>query len=266
MTSALVPFASSVETIDRRSTPHHQPPTIHAICLDIDDTLIDFSGSARMALATLIGRDDMWPAWQRITDEHSARVVSGELSYDAMRRARTKAFLADLGTPLDDDTVAVLEDRRLAQMRGAWRLFPDAAPCLDWLQTAGFKIAAVTNASGPHQRARLAHVGLARYFDAVVSAGELGSAKPAAAIFHAACAALEVSPAYAVHIGDRLDLDATAAHAAGLHGVWLDRAATGVPAPDVTVIETLADLPELLVSEYRTPMMTSASGVPQPRS
>ncbi len=274
MTSALVPFPSTSITPGRGvSNPRHEPPTIHAICLDIDDTLIDFTGSARTALSVLVGRDDMWPAWQRITDRHSAMVVAGELDYDSMRRARTKAFLADLGTDLDDDAVAVLEDRRLAQMSRAWQLFPDAVPCLDWLRAAGFKIAAVTNASGPHQRARLERVGLARFFDAVVSAGDHGVAKPDPAIFHAACAQLDVPPAQTVHIGDRLDLDAIGARDAGLHGVWLDRAPrTGRTTPGATpdaggvaVVDTLADLPALLVSEYRTPTVTSTSRVPGPR-
>ncbi|SDC62985.1 HAD family hydrolase [Actinokineospora iranica] len=269
MTSALVPFPSPTTT-PRQGVPNpsHEPPAIHAICLDIDDTLIDFTGSARMALSILIGRDDMWPAWQRITDEHSAMVVSGELDYDSMRRARTKAFLADLGALIDDETVAVLEDRRLAQMSQAWRLFPDAVPCLDWLRAAGFKIAAVTNASGPHQRTRLAGLGLSRFFDAVISAGELGAAKPDPTIFHTACAELGVTPHETAHVGDRLDLDAIGARDAGLHGIWLDRAADQHDhddTPEVPVVETLADLPELLVSEYRTPGMTSASGVPGPR-
>ncbi|MGQ0841486.1 HAD family hydrolase [Actinokineospora sp.] len=267
MTSMLAPIGLPVPPAGAELTEVHRPPTIHAVCLDVDDTVIDFTGSARMALAELIGRDDLWPAWQRVTDEYSARAVSGELDHDTMRHARTKAFLADLGTLLDDEAVAVLEDRRLARMTGAWRLFADALPCLDWLRAAGFKIAAVTNASGPHQRARLAGLGLSRFFDSVVSAGELGAAKPDPVIFHAACAELDVTPAHTLHIGDRLDLDAVGARDAGLHGVWLDRTGADDVAPaDVHVLETLADLPELLVSEFRTPTLTSASGVPAPRA
>ncbi|HVK24784.1 MAG TPA: HAD family hydrolase [Actinokineospora sp.] len=242
----------------------HRPPVIHAVCLDIDDTVIDYTGSARSALTELIGRDDMWPAWQRITDEYSAKAVSGELDHVTMRRTRTKAFLADLGVLLDDEAVVELEERRLRRMNLSWRLFPDTRACLDWLHAAGIAVAAVTNASGPHQRARLAAQGISRYFDVVVSAGELGVAKPAPAIFHAACHQLGIPPAQTLHVGDRLDLDATAARAAGLHGVWLNRAAVDVEA-DVPVIESLADLPELLVTDYRTPTLTSTSGVPTPR-
>jgi putative hydrolase of the HAD superfamily len=242
------------------------PPRIQAVCLDIDDTLVDFTTSARKALSSMIGRDDMWPAWQRMTEEHVAKVVAGEMDADTMRMARTKAFLADLGALLDDESVCRLEDRRLAEMAGGWRLFSDVLPCLDWLRAAGLKVAAVTNASGSHQRAKLSCLGITRFFDAIVIAGELGAAKPDPTIFKAACALLDVPVCQALHIGDRLDVDAVGARDAGLHGVWLDRCGTQPRAnPGVRTIQTLADLPELIVSEYLIPAASSTSGVPGQR-
>jgi putative hydrolase of the HAD superfamily len=261
MTFGLVPFPAASDRRSSELTAAHQPPRIRAVCLDIDDTLVDFTSSARRAVCDLIGRDDMWARWQRTTDEHVARVVSGELSYDAMHKARTKAFFADLGALLDDDVVAQLEERRCTQLRTTWQLFADAVPCLDWLRAAGFKLAAVTNASGRHQRAKLAGLGIARFFDTLVIAGELGAAKPDPVIFHTACAQLDVSPAETMHVGDLLDTDAIGARDAGLHGVWLSRSpAAPAREPGVQTIESLADLPELLVSEYRTPSLAIPVG------
>ena len=266
MTSARAPL-HAVEQPGRLAVPAPLPPTIHAICLDIDDTVIDFTGSARMALSELTGRDDLWPQWQAVTDDHHARAMAGEFDHDTMRRTRTKAFLDAQGADFDDATVAVLEDRRRDRMARLWRPFPDAAPTLDWLRAAGLKIAAVTNATHPDQRTRLARVGLARFFDAVISAGALGIAKPAPEIFHTACAELGVHPSATAHIGDRLDLDAHAAHQAGLHGIWLDRTALPHPAPcGIHVIDTLADLPALLVTEFRTPDLTTSGAVPSQRA
>jgi putative hydrolase of the HAD superfamily len=234
------------------------PPEIKAVCLDIDDTLVDFTRAARTALLALIGRDDMWPAWQEATDAFVGRAVTGELTPREMRQERTKAFFAEqLGVYLDDSTVAVLEDRRQTQMCQGWRLFADALPCLEWLRAAGLRIAAVTNASGPQQHAKLADMGISRFFDAVVIAGELGVAKPDPRIFHVACQQLQILPGQAVHIGDRLDLDAVGARDAGLHGVWLDRSGGRHAPAGVHVIADLEALPELLVREY--------IGVPAPR-
>ncbi|MFC7617005.1 hypothetical protein ACFQV2_29750 [Actinokineospora soli] len=102
----------------------------------MDDTVIDFTGSARMALSELTGRDDLWSQWQAITDDHHARAIAGEFDHDTMRRVRTKAFLDAQGADFDDATVAVLEDRRRDRMTHSWRAFPDAAPALDWLRAA----------------------------------------------------------------------------------------------------------------------------------
>ncbi|GAB3432081.1 HAD family hydrolase [Actinophytocola sediminis] len=234
--------------------------TIHAVCLDIDDTLVDFTATARKALSDMIGRDDMWLKWQRTTDEHVAKVVSGDLAYADMHEARTKAFMADLGALLDDELVADLERRRCTQLRTTWRLFDDTLPCLDWLRAAGLKLAAVTNASGAHQRAKLERLGISRFFDTVLIAGELGAAKPDPVIFRTACARMAVEPAQVLHVGDLLEADALGARDAGLHGVWLNRSLDDArPATGIDMIETLADLPELLVTEFRTPALASVS-------
>jgi putative hydrolase of the HAD superfamily len=188
-------------------------------------------------------------------------VVAGELPYEDMHQERTKAFFADLGALLDDELVADLERRRSTRLRAAWRLFDDALPCLDWLRAAGVRIAAVTNASGAHQRAKLERLGIGRFFDTMVIAGELGAAKPDPVIFHTACERLDVPVDAAMHVGDLLDADAIGARDAGLHGVWLARSRTGcrdlAEHAGVHVIDTLADLPELLVTEYRTPDLSS---------
>src|ERR1044072_1641676 len=138
MTFGLVPFPAGPAAGGPGRLEHQpQPVPIRAVCLDIDDTMIDFTATSRQALCDLIGRDDMWTCWQRPTDEHVAKVVAGELSYERMHRERTKAFFADLGALLDDELVADLERRRSTRLREAWGLYDDTLPCLGWLRAAG---------------------------------------------------------------------------------------------------------------------------------
>lgn len=133
-------------------------------------------------------------------------------------------------------------------MRRAWRLFDDALPCLRALRALGLRLAAITNAAGDYQRAKLGALGLESAFDAVLISGELGVAKPHHAIFRRACRTLGVLPAQAVHVGDRLDTDAEGARNAGLHGVWLDRSGCGeLPkSAGISVIGRLGELPSLV--------------------
>ncbi|MGH3449455.1 MAG: HAD family hydrolase [Haloechinothrix sp.] len=228
-------------------------PALRAVCLDIDDTLIDFTSASRRALASMIGRADMWELWECVTDRHVAMVVAGDLEYATMHRQRTKCFLAELGLVIEDAVAARFERQRAATMRLRFRLYHDVLSCLDWLLAAGVRIAAVTNASGGHQRKKLADLGLSRFVDHVAIAGEVGANKPDPLIFHSACAALDCDPAEAVHVGDRLGTDAVGARDAGLAGVWLNRGSrtTHVPA-GVHQIGGLDELPELLVCEFAT--------------
>lgn len=221
------------------------------MCLDIDDTLIDFTAAGRRSLESLLGRADGWPTWERITDDFVARVVSGELDYADMHTTRTQAFLGELGIDVDLEQAADFELRRQALQRRRWRLFDDVLPCLKWLTAAGVTLAAVTNASGGHQRGKLDQLGLSGFFQHIAIAGEMGVAKPDPVMFHKVCSAAGCDPAHAVHVGDRLSTDAVGARDAGLGGIWLDRHGDGgdVP-PEVYVLQTLTDLPELLVSEF----------------
>ncbi|MDR6596203.1 HAD family hydrolase [Saccharothrix longispora] len=224
---------------------------IRAVCLDVDDTLVDYSTSSRAALAAMVGNADAWPLWQRITDEHCSRLLAGELEYESMRNIRTRAFFAALGEELDQEEATRRELRRQDVLASGWRLFPDVVPCLEWLRATGLPVAAVSNASGHHQRVKIATLGLAQYFDTVLIAGEVGAAKPDRVIFDTACADLGVELGDAIHVGDRLHADAIGARDAGMRGVWLNRQGPregGLPT-GIAAISSLAELPELLVCE-----------------
>lgn len=217
---------------------------IEVVCLDIDGTLVDYDASVRAGLRAILGCEDSWSDWCQTTDRHYRRYTAGHVDFDTMRRQRTKDFFAARGEYLDDREVAEREERRAAAFRGAWRLYADVLPCLERLRAAGLGLVAVTNAAGSYQRSKLDRVGLGGAFDHVVISGEVGAAKPDPEIFRVACRVVGVDRARAVHVGDRLDLDAKAARAAGLHGIWLNRSEQcSTSAAGIPTIRGLAELP-----------------------
>ncbi|MGH3671750.1 MAG: HAD family hydrolase [Pseudonocardiaceae bacterium] len=224
------------------------PREVAAVCFDVDATLVDYEGSTRAGLRELLGADDAWVEWCALTDQYYARYLAGQVDFVTMSRQRTGEFFARRGEILGEREVLRREERRAAAVRRAWRLFDDALPCLRALRALGLRLAAITNAAGSHQRAKLGALGLESAFDAVLISGELGVAKPHRAIFRRACRVLGVRPAETVHVGDRLDVDAEGARDAGLHGVWLDRSGAGTLPLDagISVIGRLADLPALI--------------------
>ncbi|MER7078450.1 HAD family hydrolase [Saccharopolyspora kobensis] len=225
------------------------PGQLKAVCLDVDDTLLDGQRASRQGLRELVGTDRAWPVWERTTDDYYARFINDELDFDTMCVQRTKAFFAAFGERIDDAEAARREDIRMAAMQRAWGLFDDARPCLDWMRDSGLRLAVITNAPSVYQRKKIAAVGLADAFDVLVISGEVGVAKPDPQIFETACEALGLRPGEVAHVGDRLDTDALGAARAGLHGIWLNRGHRAPATTEVPTIASLHELPELLVGD-----------------
>ncbi len=114
------------------------------------------------------------------------------------------------------------------------------------------RLALATNAADSGEtlvRAALRRAGLERYFDAVLTARELGARKPEPAFFERVLAALTCLPAGAVMVGDDYRADVVGARRAGLRTVWFNPAAAacpiGRPAHDAEV-QAMAELPAAL--------------------
>ena len=95
----------------------------------------------------------------------------------------------------------------------------------------------------------LEQTGLAPLLDGVVTSAEIGSAKPAGAIFARGLELARATAEEALHVGDSVEHDVAGALAAGIAPLLLVREGTvpDAPAPPgVRTIATLRPLPELL--------------------
>jgi putative hydrolase of the HAD superfamily len=126
-----------------------------------------------------------------------------------------------------------------------WALYPDVIPAVRRLHGMGMRMGIISNWD-----ARLPglchHLGLSRYLDFVISSANLGRIKPEASIFHSALGRVGVSAAEALHVGDHYYADVLGARSAGIYPILLDRWEL-CGALDCTVIESLGELPELLL-------------------
>jgi len=195
------------------------------ILFDLDDTLLDHSTAMRSAaqilwhgLDTNLTFDQFFAVWVRAHEHHYPRYLSGELTYQGQRRARIRDSIRQ---ETDDVTADGLFNVYFSRYEQEWSLFSDAVECLNSLSR--HQLGVITNGQSNEQRSKLARTGIIDAFSYVLVSDECGFAKPAAAVFHRACADLGVRPGETVYVGDRYDLDAGAARRAGLRGVWLDR-------------------------------------------
>lgn len=232
---------------------------MRALLLDLDDTLLDYSGGVdgcwaaacraccapagvdAPALVAAIADTRRWfwadPARHRRERTDMVR---------AWRRIVEHA-LERLGVVPDGLAAAVARDFA-ARRRDMMRLFPDAGPALERFRRRGVLLALVTNGDAREQRDKIARHDLARFFDAIVIEGELGAGKPDEVVYRHALAALGAAPDEAWMAGDHLEWDVAAPQRLGLTGVWVDREGQGLPAggrvaPDL-IIRSLEDLPE----------------------
>ena len=212
--------------------------TIRAVLFDLDDTLwpiVPVIVRAEMDLydwlkthAPAVARDHSIDSLR----ERRSALLASEPRYRidllSLRQAGlTEAFHhsgADLA--LVDQAIAVFN-----ASRNAVTPYDDVLPGL--LKLGGYvALGSISNGS-----ADLEAIGLAAHFKVSISAREFGCAKPDPAIFHAACAALQVQPAQAVYVGDDPALDIEGAQQAGLQAVWMNRFERNLPAhivPDAT--------------------------------
>jgi putative hydrolase of the HAD superfamily len=235
---------------------------VRALCFDLNETLIDGSGSQKAILRTCerlaepTGVDAaqlfevnarVWQSyWQGAEDKWNLGVLSGSaVTLEAWQRAL-------IACGCDDESVAQFARKIHSEhMAEALRLFEDVLEVFNSLKPR-FSLALITNGASDTQRNSLRVLGIEKLFDAIIISGEVGIAKPEASIFALALGKLEVEPEKAWHIGDSLRADVGGALGAGLTAVWLNRAGVvrkeGDPAPNYE-IRSLRELTTLLSAE-----------------
>jgi len=219
---------------------------MRAVLFDLDGTLMDHDAAREAAIADLLAGDPALASeWRRLEATHYDEYAAGRCSFQEQRRRRVRGIHAAMGRAEPaDDACDTWFASYLERYRAGWVAFDDVGPALAALVDAlpDVRLGIVTNGEGEPQRAKLAAIGLTGRFPVFVASAEVGMRKPDAEIFLHACERLGVAPHEAAHVGDRLDLDAEGAAAAGLRGIWVDRTGKGAASGAVVRIGGLDEL------------------------
>jgi putative hydrolase of the HAD superfamily len=224
---------------------------ILAISLDLDDTLWPVEPAILQAERCL-------DEWLR---EHHPHVAS-KWPIVAMRELRDTISRERLDLAHDFTAQRLLTLERAFAACGfgnehvdaAFDIYYDARNRVDFyadtlpaLATLSARLPLISVSNG---NADLSRMGLRHHFRDCISARDLGVAKPAAAIFHAACERLGVPGECVLHVGDDPLLDVAGARGAGLRSAWLNRSGgawSDGPAPDLE-IRDLGELAEWVLA------------------
>jgi len=225
-----------------------------AILFDVDGTLMDDDRAVLSALTLFhsrlgpelgISADDLVTRWRELLNLHFGRYLAGEITMQEQRRARVVDLFTDskinLSPEMADGIFAAYE----SDYRASWTAYPDALPALQMIN--GYVLAVLSNGDLAQQTQKLRVCGLACHFSEIFTSSSVGYSKPDPEAFARACQRLGIPPKRCIYVGDSLEFDARASAAAGLIGVWLDRACSGAESgSEIRAIQSLLELPALI--------------------
>jgi HAD superfamily phosphatase (TIGR01668 family) len=243
--------------------------TVKAVIFDLGNTLLYFDGDWQEVFSRadqglfecLVGagldldKDAFTTTFRhRLAEYHHQR----ELDY---KEHSTYWILEDTLSELgyQDIDNAILRDGLIAMYAASqefWTPEEDLLPMMEQLKASGYRIGLLSNAGDDKDVQMLVDKGNIRpYLEYVLTSAAGGIRKPDSRIFELAIQMFGLSADEVVMVGDTLGADILGANRMGIYSIWVTRRAD-TPAnrelqktikPDA-VIETLADLPDLLDS------------------
>ena len=266
--------------LSRRSPAAPDLSVVKAVVFDIDDTICDSAGAFATGIRLVVNRympgltepqvQRAIEIWRADPNKHYRRYTRGECTFDEQRFARANELNEEFDGP------QITWDEYLDEWKplfwnafcSHWKAHPDVRPCLDLLESRGFRLGALSNASAELQTRKLTACGCVDDVPLLVTMDTFGFGKPDPRVFQEAARRLELLPDEVAYVGDEFDIDAQAACKAGLHGFWIDRPSrhldsrgeqlpvdvSGSPdesAQQVIRVESLTQMAQMLVESHR---------------
>nr|WP_290446691.1 HAD family hydrolase [Acinetobacter pseudolwoffii] len=98
---------------------------------------------------------------------------------------------------------------------------PDVKQVLAQLKSQGYQLAIVSNGGHDTRLNTIRGLGIADYFEEIISSGLVGFSKPQPEIFQITAQRLGVLPEHCLYIGDHPINDIQGAKNAGMHALWM---------------------------------------------
>ncbi len=125
------------------------------------------------------------------------------------------------------------------------KCFDGVLEALQFLKVRGVRISCVTNGRDFFQRNKIKALGLDKYFEVIVTSGELSIKKPDPYIFETAIKKLGATYDQAVFIGDNLKADMIPSKSLGMSTIWVNRSAETKPDFVDYQLKSFSDFPRI---------------------
>lgn len=225
---------------------------IKAVFFDIDDTLYDTSGFARLARKAAINvmidaglplsSDEAYKLLREIIKEKGS-------NYDKHFNVLTKRVFGEEKPLLIALGMITYHNVKFALLR----LYPDTMSTLIYLKSKGYHLGVISNGITIKQWEKLIRLGLHHFFDQVVTSQEAGVEKPDAKIFQLALDQMGCKPPQSVMIGNKFSDDILGALNMGMSAILVnstlkenEKKYLDEKKIDLDVISSIGDIKEIL--------------------
>ena len=216
-------------------------PTPTAILFDLDDTILEYDGSAdrvwRSVAAEFADSTSVLDVERFMSALHEfrgwywddpERHRRGRLNLELARREVVSGTfdLLGLAAPSLADKIADLYSVRREL---AVRPFPGAVETLAYIQAKGIRMALVTNETSAKQRSKIQRFGLEHFFSYVLIEEEFGAGKPDERVYLHVIDQIDTQPSESWMVGDNLEWEVAAPQRLGIFSIWVDNDGAGLP-------------------------------------
>lgn len=193
---------------------------IKAVFFDIDDTLYDTSGFAKLARKAALNAmiDAGLPLSHDVAYTLLREIIKEKGSnYDKHLNVLTKRVFGEEKPLLIAIGMITYHNVKFALLR----LFPETMSTLIHLKAQGYHLGVISNGLTIKQYEKLVRLGLHHFFDSVITSQEAGVEKPDAAIFEMAMSKMGCKAGNSVMVGNSFRDDILGAVDAGMSAVYL---------------------------------------------
>lgn len=147
--------------------------------------------------------ESFYRTWCQVSDRYFQKYLKGEITFSEQRIQRIKEIFSFSNVNISDEEALKRFDIYLNKYQENWKPFNDVISCLNEL--TGYRLGIISNGDLEQQSLKLERLGIKNYFQIIVTAGEVGAAKPSVKLFEIACKRVNEYPKDCYYVGDNLD-------------------------------------------------------------
>ena len=229
---------------------------IKSVIFDLDNTLYSYDKANDVAFQVLcrFSRDRLKLSPERFSALHLAanRIQAQRCGGSPAvhnRLIRYQIILELAGLPVGE--APAMENCYWQTLIDHMEPEPGAAQTMQQLREAGIRIGIGTNMTADWQYAKLDRLSLLPLVDFVVTSEEADAEKPDKRLFSLCAEKAGAEMRECAFVGDNLQIDALAARAAGMLGIWYHPSpVTELPREDIRIIRSLTELPGMIEQKH----------------